>query len=129
MTAYPHHSRQYLAGVDEDCPIPDRLHAVVETAVELIMDGRREALASNERVIFLGPDPLLWLREGAVELVPLPDEAWASSIAGPVDQRPGTWWLAVDLWGPDGRTDYSLEGTAVEGPDGIRLTVSDIHVM
>ena len=97
--------------------------------MELIVDGRREALASNERVIFLGPDPLLWLREDAVELVPLPNEAWASSMAIPVEGRPGTWSLAVDLWGPDGRTDYTLEGTAVEGPDGIRLTVSNIHVM
>jgi hypothetical protein len=115
--------------VDEDCPIPDRFHALVETAVALIADGRREALAANERVIFLAEDPLLWLRVDAVELVPLPSEAWASSMAGPVDRRPGTWWLAVDLWGPDGPTDYTLEGTAVEGPDGIRLTVSDIHVM
>ena len=115
--------------MEEDPPIPDRFHALVETAVELIADGRREALASNERVIFLGEDPLLWLREDAVELVPLPDEAWASSMAIAVDRRPGTWYLAVDLWGPDGRTDYTLEGTAVEGPDGIHLTVSNIHVM
>jgi hypothetical protein len=42
---------------------------------------------------------------------------------------PCTWWLEVDLWGPDGRTDYTLEATAVETPDGSRLNVRDIHVM
>lgn len=115
--------------MDEDQPVPERFRGLVEVAVGLIRDGDREALASHDRISFVGDDPLLWLREDAVELTPLPTEAWASSIAGPMEGEPGAWWLVVDLWDSEGRTDYSLEGSAFEQADGIRLVVNNIHMM
>ena len=120
----------------DDEAVPERFRAIVRDAVELARDGRPEALRSDSRIQFEGDDPLMWLREDEVELVPLPEEAWATSQAGAMEGAPGRWWVVVDLWGPHGRTDHSLEGTVVDGGsegesggDGIRLIVEDIRVM
>lgn len=112
-----------------DQPVPQRFRAVIEEAVTLVREGGSGTPRPHDRVVFSAEDPLRWLREDGVDLVTLPDEAWASSSAGPVDGRPGTWWVAVDLWGPDGRTEHTLEGTVTEGDDGARLTVDDLRVL
>lgn len=86
----------------DDQPVPQRFRGLVEAAVALIREGRPGALTSDDRIAFAGDDPLRWLREDGV---------------------------AVDLWGPDGRTEHTLEGTVTEGDDAAHLTVDDLHVL
>jgi len=115
--------------MSEDAAVPVRFRTLIDDAVLLIRDGRPEALAGDDRIAFVGDDPLRWLREDDVQLVPLPAGAWSHATAGAVDGQPGSWWVVVDLWDADGRTGYSLEGTVHEGPDGLRLTVENLHVL
>ena len=112
-----------------DDVVPERFRDLVQQAVARMRLARGGVPESDDSISFVGEDPLLWLREHAVDLASLPPEAWDSAIAGPVDARPGTWWLVVDLWDPDGRTDFSLEGTVTETAETMQLVVEDVHVM
>ena len=118
-----------LNSVEKDGTVPGRFRGLIEEAIRLVCDGSPEVLASNDRISFRGDDPLLWIREAGFELVPLVPKAWESSDAGPVDRQPGVWWVVVDLWDARGRTDYSLEATVRETPDGYLLAVDNIHIM
>lgn len=100
----------------DDAVVPARFRALVEDAVALVRDGASGALASNDRITFSGDDPLRWLREDEVELVALPDEAWASSSAGPVDGRPGTWWVRPGNQGAAGVPVQLVRVDAAKGP-------------
>jgi len=113
----------------EDAAVPERFRTLIADAVLLIRDRSPEALAGDDRIDFVGDDPLRWLREDGAQLVPLPAAAWSHATAGEVDGQPGSWWVVVDLWDAGGRADHSLEGTVHEGPDGLRLTVENLHVL
>lgn len=86
-----------------------------------------------------GIDPLpdsdlsWWIRnygDAGATIVPLPGEAWAEADAGPVDARPGHWWVVLPLWTrEEGMSDLSLEATVTESGDGIVVVIDDIRVL
>ena len=78
-------------------------------------------------------DLSLWIRnygEAGATIVPLPDEAWVEAAAGPVDGRPGHWWVVLPLWTrEEGMSDLSLEATVTESPGGVVVAIDDIRVL
>jgi hypothetical protein len=52
-----------------------------------------------------------------------------ASDAGPVDARPGEWWVVVPLWTREGMSDLSLQATVTESPGGVMVVIDDIRVL
>jgi hypothetical protein len=50
--------------------------------------------------------------------------------AGPVDARPGQWWVVLPLWTrEEGMSDLSLQATVTESRGGIVVVIDDIRVL
>ncbi len=87
----------------------------------------------------LGIDPFpdsdlsLWIRnygDSGTTIVPLPGEVWAEADAGPVDARPGQWWVVLPLWTrEEGMSDLSLEATVTESRGGVMVVIKDIRAL
>ena len=63
---------------------------------------------------------------GDVDLAPLPDETWTSSVS----MWQGDHWLClIDLWTErDGRSDLVLRAEVREAPSGYRYSVDMVYV-
>ena len=63
---------------------------------------------------------------GNVDLVPLPQETWKTSVAA----WQGDHWLClIDLWTEqEGRSDLVLEAEVREQEPGVRFTVNMVYV-
>jgi hypothetical protein len=71
----------------------------------------------------------MWARDHPDTFVPLPPEAWDVASAGRVDHQEGVWWVDVDLWGAEGRTDMTLSATVRDTSAGVEVEIRDLHVL
>ena len=66
------------------------------------------------------------LAEGGVDLVPLPEDTWTTSVTVWCGNR---WMCLIDLWTEqEGRSDLVLEAEVRESPSGFRFNVSMVYV-
>ena len=83
-----------LNSMEEERTIPERFRGLIEDAVRLVCDGSPAVLASNDRISCRGDDPLPWIREAGVELVPLVPRLGSRRMQdlSVVSQGSGGWW-------------------------------------
>jgi hypothetical protein len=67
------------------------------------------------------------IQEGSLAL---PDEAWARADAGPIDARPGQWWVELPRWTrEEGLSDLSLEATVTDSYGEVTVVIDSIRVL
>jgi len=113
--------------------VPARFRPALESIVERLAAGDLQGLKRDGIDHRPDADLSLWIRDygpAGVTIAPLPEEAWASADAFPIDGRPGQWAVVVDLWTrEEGKSDLSMEATVTESPEGISVVIDDLHVL
>lgn len=111
--------------------LPEDFRAPIAGIVDALVQGDFDALDADRRSGRVGA---AGLRRAVAEygrtLVELPEDAYALAQAGPVTTRPGEWWIVVPMWtAEEGRSDLSLELSAIPTGEGHRFEVRDLHVL
>jgi hypothetical protein len=113
--------------------VPARFRRALAEVVERLAALDYQGLKRDGIDPYPDSDLSIWIRNygnAGATIVPLPDEAWAQADAGPVDARPGQWWVVVPLWTrEEGRSDLSLEATITEPSGKISVVIDNIHVL
>ena len=111
--------------------IPESFRAPISELVDVLVRGDFDLLDADGRSGRVGADGLRRsIAEYGRRLVDPPEEAYEFGEVGPVTARPGEWWIVVPLWtAEEGRSDLSLELTAIPTDDGHRFEVADLHVL
>jgi len=112
-------------------PLPDGFKAPVADIVAALVRGDYESLDTDDRSGRVGADGL---RRSVTEygrtLVELPNVAFDLAESGEVSMRSGAWWVVVPLWTvEEGRSDLSLELSAIPIDGGHRFEIDDLHVL
>ncbi|MGD9956589.1 MAG: hypothetical protein AB7O74_16185 [Candidatus Nanopelagicales bacterium] len=118
----------------DEIPVPERWHHafadVVHRVIARDFDGlNRDGLL--DPVHASRPSQIAhWIDRYPGTLVDLPEAAWATADCSPVQDRPGAWWVVVDLWtAEEGRSDLTLEAYVIEDGGEVRVVVYDVHVL
>jgi len=112
-------------------PFPEDFKAPIADIVAAIVQGDFKALDADGRSGRVGADGL---RRAVADygrtLIELPEDAYELADAGEVITQPGTWWVVVPLWtAEEGRSDLSLELSAIPAAEGHRFEVDGLHVL
>jgi len=99
--------------------------------VDALVRGKFDALDADGRSGRVGAAGLRRaVGEYGRTLVELPRDAYELAEAGPLTTRSGEWWIVVPLWtAEEGRSDLSLELSAIPTREGHRFEVLDLHVL
>lgn len=125
-------------GVSES-PISLSRRPALSEVVDRLIAGDYEGLKHDRIDPYADRDLGLWIREygrvpgsdepGRATLVPLPEEAWDwAEVVFEDSGPPRVWGVVVDLW-PLEEGHLSMEAEVTETFDGLRVVVSDIHVL
>jgi hypothetical protein len=111
--------------------LPRSFRKPVAEITAVLARGDFDALEADGRAGRVGADGL---RQAVAEygrtLIELPDAAYELADAGPVSTEPGQWWVVVPMWtAEEGRSDLSLELSAIPSGDGHRFEIDDLHVL
>jgi len=111
--------------------VPEPFRGPIGDIVAELVGGNFAALDPDGRSGRVGSDGL---RRAVIEygrtLLPLPEDAFELGDAGQVAGRLGDWWIVVPMWtAEEGRSDLSLELSAVSTANGHRFEVTDLHVL
>ena len=113
--------------------VPARFRSALAEVVKRLAALDYQGLKRDGIDPFPDSDLSMWIRnygDAGATIVPLPDGAWAVADAGPLDARPGQWWVVVPLWTrEEGMSDLSLEATVSESPGGVVVVIDGIHVL
>jgi hypothetical protein len=113
--------------------VPARFRPALSEVVERLAALDYQGLKRHGIDPFPDSDLSVWVRnygDAGATIVPLPDEAWAEADAGPVDDRPGQWWVVLRLWTrEEGMSDLSLETTVTESRGGIVVVINGVRVL
>lgn len=124
-----------------ESPIPLSLRPALSEVVDRLVAGDYEGLKHDRIDPYADRDLGLWIREygrapgsdepGRATLVPLPEEAWDwAEVVFEDSGPPRVWGVVLDLWTlEEGHSDLSMEAEVTATSGGLRVVVSDIHVL
>ncbi len=115
----------------DDAPtsIPESFRVALRPVIQRIVEGDFDGLIRDGFAPrHIDGDLGMWVRDYPMRLVSIPEEAWQFAHCGRIEVE-SSWWVDVDLWTADGRSDLTLEATLRETPRGIAVEIDDIHVM
>lgn len=113
---------------------PDEIIVAVKDVIHSLAKGDYETLEADGRAGRLSAEDLrvAVATYGGTLIIP-PDEAWEEELlreAAPVGGQGNSWALVANLWTvEEGRSDLSLEATAEARPEGVRVSIEDLHVL
>ena len=113
--------------------VPERWRPVLDEVVHRLAIGDYAGLVADGLVSFTD-DPAdtsigRWIEEYPAKLVDLPAEAWDYSEHGASVDAQGSWWVIVDLWTGEGRSDLSMEATVWDDGTSVVAKIDNVHVM
>jgi hypothetical protein len=115
---------------DVQRPVPSAWRPVLREIVEAIRRGDAALAAQIPSVRAVDPDTAAQIRDYVADygepLVPLPEEAWDTSVALWLGSH---WEVLVDLWTePGSRSDLVLYATVVEEDGQYGFDVGPVYV-
>ena len=121
-------------GAEENGPVPEEWRLAIVDIVNRLVAKDYAGLTRDGFVSYSDdPDDAsigMWIEDYPATLVPLPKEAWEFADRGRVISLPDTWWVVVDLWtAEEGRSDLSMEVTALERGEQVEFVIDGVHVM
>jgi len=111
--------------------VPASVRVPIGEIVDALVRGDFDLLEADGRAGRVGAGALREaIRDYGRTLVALPEAAYGLIDAVEVTSSANLWQLAVPLWTvEEGRSDLSLELTAVETPDGWGCVIEGLHVL
>lgn len=112
----------------------DEIIVAVKDVIHSLAKGDYKTLEADGRAGRLSAEDLrdAVATYGRSLIIP-PDEAWEEELlreAIPVGEQGNSWALVANLWTvEEGRSDLSLEATAEARPEGVLVSIDDLHVL
>ena|SRR5215211_8486487 len=112
----------------------DEIIVAVKDVIHSLAKGDYKTLEADGRAGRLSAEDLrdAVATYGRSLIIP-PDEAWEEELlreAIPVGEQGNSWALVANLWTVgQGRSDLSLEATAEARPEGVLVSIDDLHVL
>jgi hypothetical protein len=117
--------------MEDDEAVPERFRPQLEAIVRRLAAGDFAGVGSDFSPYAgqEGFDLGIWARNYPDTLAALPSHAWdfARALRDRHDQN--KWYIDVDLWGIQGRTDLTLSTIVRDTSAGAQVEVRDLHVM
>jgi hypothetical protein len=111
--------------------VPLNLIPVIRELVHELVKGNYEGLEADGRAGRLTAEELRQsITSYGGTIIELPNEAFETADAIPIEGEPNCWAVDVDLWtAEEGQSDLTLSLTVCVTPEGMIAQIDDLHVL